>query len=337
MSSINLRTGTPAGRPSYSPASSPSPRPAETRAGTSLPARRDEFVPPATTRAAAAQSSVLDQKSGAGLFSFIGDAAKAVGGAIGGAAKAVGGAVGDAAKAVGSAVGSAAKTVGNAVGDAAKWVGNAAGKVGGVLKDALPWASTIASFIPGLNVVAIPLRIATAVTGAIDAIKNGNWLGALGSVAASAAGAAGAFGARGLANVANLISKGAGTAQNLMESIKSGRPSGILSSLASTLGFGAEAVSDRSASLANSLNAWAERASQWGNIAGSAESGISAIQNGDWLGAVDGFSNGIGGAATQLGAPGVAQWANRIDAGAHQVSDVLRRAEDILQTVERGL
>lgn len=49
----------------------------------------------------------------------IGNAAKAVGGAVVGAAKAVGGAVVDAAKAVGGAVGTAAK----AVGSAAKWVG----------------------------------------------------------------------------------------------------------------------------------------------------------------------------------------------------------------------
>ena len=59
-------------------------------------------------------------------------------------------------------------------------------KLGGVLLKALPIASKILSFIPGLNVLAAPLaavsRVVGAVKGGIDAIRSGDFAGAIGAV-----------------------------------------------------------------------------------------------------------------------------------------------------------
>jgi hypothetical protein len=157
-------------------------------------------------------------------------------------------------------------------------LGGALKKVGSFIKKALPIVSTIASFIPGLNFIAIPLKIATAAMGAMDAIKNKNWLGAIGSIAGGVAGGAAAFGAKGLANTAGMIANGAGKAEALMGAIKSKSPSGILGAAAGMLQFGSGAVANKSAEWSNRLNSWAETAQKWGKYAGMIENPQAAIQ-----------------------------------------------------------
>ncbi len=63
-------------------------------------------------------------------------------------------------------------------------IGKALGKIGGILKKALPIISTIAMFVPGIGTaIGGALKIATAAMGAFDAIKNKNPLGFVSSVA----------------------------------------------------------------------------------------------------------------------------------------------------------
>ena len=157
-------------------------------------------------------------------------------------------------------------------------LGGALKKVGSFIKKALPIVSTIASFIPGLNFIAIPLKIATAAMGAMDAIKNKNWLGAIGSIAGGVAGGAAAFGAKGLASTASMIANGAGKAEALMGAIKSKSPSGILGAAAGMLQFGSGAIANKSAEWSNRLNTWAETAQKWGKYAGVIENPQAAIQ-----------------------------------------------------------
>jgi hypothetical protein len=111
-------------------------------------------------------------------FKALGDAAKAVGGAIAGAAKAVGGAVTTAAKAVGGAVTTAAKAVGGAVTTAAKAVGGAvttaAKAVGGAVATAANWVAGAAKTVwGGVKTVATRLGdgLRGLVTGAFDTVK----------------------------------------------------------------------------------------------------------------------------------------------------------------------
>lgn len=144
-------------------------------------------------------------------------------------------------------------------------------KAGGFLKKALPIISTVASFIPGLNAIAIPLKIATAVMSGIDAVKSKNWLGAIGSFAGAFAGGAAAFGATKIANVANTISQGASKLEGFFGAVKSGSPSGILGAAAGTLEWGSGKVADVSADWATRLSNWADTARTWGRYAGYLE------------------------------------------------------------------
>jgi len=157
-------------------------------------------------------------------------------------------------------------------------IGGAFKKIGGFVKKALPIITTVASFIPGVNAIAIPLKIATSAMGAIDAIKNKNWLGAIGSVAGGVAGAAGAFGAKGLANVAGMVAQGADKTQAFLGAVKAKSPSGILGAAAGMLQFGSQAVANKSAEWSTRLNNWAETAQKWGQYAGYVENPQAAIE-----------------------------------------------------------
>jgi hypothetical protein len=65
------------------------------------------------------------------------------------------------------------------------------GGIGKILKAALPIASLVANFIPGVGpLVSLGLKAATAAMGAIDGIKKGNVFGALSSVAGAFTGGA---------------------------------------------------------------------------------------------------------------------------------------------------
>jgi len=77
------------------------------------------------------------------------------------------------------------------------------------VKDGLPTLATIASFIPGLDAVAIPLRAALAVKGGVEGIKNGDVLGGLAAVAGGVAGGAGAAGLSRVAQTATVVERGA--------------------------------------------------------------------------------------------------------------------------------
>jgi hypothetical protein len=157
-------------------------------------------------------------------------------------------------------------------------IGSAFKKIGGFIKKALPIISTVASFIPGLNAIAIPLKIATAVMNGVDAIKNKNWLGAIGSFAGGIAGGAAAFGAKGLANAAGMISQGAGKAEALWGAIKSKSPSGILGAAAGAMQWGSGALANTSSQWSNRLNNWAETAQKWGQYASVIENPQAALQ-----------------------------------------------------------
>jgi hypothetical protein len=72
--------------------------------------------------------------------------------------------------------------------------------------EALPLAAAAASFVPGLNAVAVPLNAAVAAKGVVQGIKNGDVLGAVASAAGGVAGGAAAAGYKGVANAAQAVS-----------------------------------------------------------------------------------------------------------------------------------
>ncbi len=134
-------------------------------------------------------------------------------------------------------------------------------KIGSFFKKALQVLSIATMFIPGLQPIALGLRIANAVVGVVDAVKNKNWLGVLGS-------AAGAFGG----SLANTITKGINTIGTVVNVAKNG------------LGSAWDAIS----TVAGTVSSWAGGAI--GRAAGYISQGASAVSSfarGDgWNGAI---------------------------------------------------
>jgi hypothetical protein len=134
-------------------------------------------------------------------------------------------------------------------------------KIGSFFKKALQVLSIATMFIPGLQPIALGLRIANAVVGVADAVRNRNWLGVLGS-------AAGAFGG----SLANTITRGINTVSTVVNVARNG------------LGNAWDAIS----TVAGTVSSWAGGAI--GRVSGYISQGASAISSfarGDgWNGAI---------------------------------------------------
>lgn len=74
-----------------------------------------------------------------------------------------------------------------------------------VIAKVLPYAATVATFTPGLNAVALPLNIATALKNGIAAVRDRCKLGMVAAVAALVAGGAGAAGVMGFSSLSKLL------------------------------------------------------------------------------------------------------------------------------------
>ncbi len=166
-------------------------------------------------------------------------------------------------------------------------------KLGGVLKMVAPIAGILlAPVTGGLSL------IASSALGAIDAVKNKNWLGAIASVAgafvpgtgsflSSAVGAAGktaALAGQSVARVATAVQQGAFAVQAGMMALKAKSPGALLGAMASGVGAFAGGVNQATGKLAQT----AQRVQQWGHIAWRGESIIRAAKSGDWIGAATG-------------------------------------------------
>ncbi len=134
-------------------------------------------------------------------------------------------------------------------------------KIGSFFKKALQVLSIATMFIPGLQPIALGLRIANAVVGVVDAVRNNNILGALGSFA-------GAFGG----SLANTITRTINTASTVVNVARNG------------LGNAWNAIS----TVAGTVSSWAGGAI--GRVTGYISQGASAISSfarGDgWNGAI---------------------------------------------------
>jgi hypothetical protein len=134
-------------------------------------------------------------------------------------------------------------------------------KIGSFFKKALQVLSIATMFIPGLQPIALGLRIANAVVGVVDAVRNRNWLGVLGS-------AAGAFGG----SLANTITRGINTVSTVVNVARNG------------IGNAWDAIS----TVAGTVSSWAGGAI--GRVSGYISQGASAISSfarGDgWNGAI---------------------------------------------------
>lgn len=192
-------------------------------------------------------------------------------------------------------------------------IGGALKKVGKVVAKALPVVTTVACFVPGLNAIALPMKIATMASKAItavNAIKSGNWLGAVMAVAPGVGGKVGDM-------VTRFQSSGLGRAFNVARNAYSGYRQGGLAgalaggaaSFAPTGGTGAAAQPGRFASflsnagsvalgyrnggLAGALGAAGQVAGgRAGDAFGTAASAWSNIRSGNFAGALAALRDG---------------------------------------------
>jgi len=144
-------------------------------------------------------------------------------------------------------------------------------KLGSIAKVALK----VGSFIPGP--IGIACRVANAVVGAVSAIKNGNWLGAIASVAGGVAAGAAGFAGKVADKVGN-IAKGVQSAMSGIQAAKSGSIGGVIGAAAGVMGAAAGALGDKFKSVAGGLSKWSDRMQKVASGATAAEGVIKANQ-----------------------------------------------------------
>ncbi|MBI3184017.1 MAG: hypothetical protein HYZ28_17935 [Myxococcales bacterium] len=122
--------------------------------------------------------------------------------------------------------------------------------VGKWIKKGIDWAGTILSFIPGAQIVGLPMKLASAVWGTIEGAVKGDWLGAVTSAAGGFAAGAAKWGSELLGTVSKHVSNGLNSASSLFKAIKDGNPAGIIGAVAGAFEKFTGGLADKSANLA---------------------------------------------------------------------------------------
>jgi len=155
-------------------------------------------------------------------------------------------------------------------------------KLGGLIKMALPViAKLLAGFTGGLSLLAL------GIYNAVEAARNGDWLGAIASVAGGFVGA----GFDGLASVADKVGSIANSAVRGLQAIKDGNIGGIIGAFASGAEAFASFAADQAGSFATTAREWAENARTWGGIAVGGVAVFQAIRGRDPLAAISASLN----------------------------------------------
>ena len=150
-------------------------------------------------------------------------------------------------------------------------------KLGGFIKTALPFiAKLLAGVTGGLSLVAL------GVYSAIQAARQGNWMGAIAAVAGGMSGVS-------LGMVSTVVEKVAQIAQSTQAGLlamKAKSPGGLLAAVASGAGAVAGFAADQASKFATTLKDWSEKLSTAGSIATGTEATVAAIRGKDPLAAV---------------------------------------------------
>ncbi len=207
-------------------------------------------------------------------------------------------------------------------------IGGALKKIGKVVVKALPIVTTVACFIPGINAIALPLKIASMATKAISAykaIRSGNWLGAVMSVAPGVGGKLGdAF--------AKFQSSGLGravmTARNVVSGYRQGGFAGALAAGGSAFGptsslgrlatnAGSVALGYRNGGLTGALGAGGQLVGgSVGRNLGNAALAWQSVRSGNFAGALTSMREG----GTLGGSPGFNAMLDRVGGSAASVA-----------------
>ena len=220
-------------------------------------------------------------------------------------------------------------------------------KLSGVLKLAAPILGIVlAPLTGGLSL------IASSAIGAVDAIKNKNWLGAIASVAgafvpgtgsflSSAAGAAGktaALAGQSVARVASAVQQGAYALQAGMMAVRAKSPGAFLGAVAGGIGAvagGMGAAAGRVGETGSRLVQWGERVQTWANVVGGAEQIVQAVRSKDYVGAATGAMGAASGLTKGEMSENLARYSGWVD-GANRVQWGVRTG-DYLAAAQGGL
>ncbi|HMG24129.1 MAG TPA: hypothetical protein VK607_22495, partial [Kofleriaceae bacterium] len=187
----------------------------------------------------------------------------------------------------------------------AKKEGGLFSKLVGWIKAALPLVLTVLAPITGGASL-----IALSVYQAVNAIKSGNWLGAVIGVAGAVAGigtlAAVKNGIGGLAqalgkvaSVAGKVQKTAQAAQAAMAAAKAKNPGSLLTALATGASVFAGAAGTAAGKFGESMKQWSARLERWSALATGGKQVVDAIKHGDLIAALGGALSTAG---TAIGA-----------------------------------
>jgi len=204
--------------------------------------------------------------------------------------------------------------------------------------------------LPVIGILLAPITgglslVVSSAIGAVDAIKNKNWLGAIASVAGMFVPGTGAFASRALgaaaktagllgktvANVASAVQQGVYAVQAGMMAIKAKSPGGLLAAVASGVG----AVAGGMGRTTGKLVDYGKQLQHWGNIVSRGESIVRAVKNKDLMGAASSALGMAGGFTKGKMADDLAdysRWVARADAVQHGL-----RSRNYLAAAHSGL
>ncbi|MBI3180639.1 MAG: hypothetical protein HYZ28_00600 [Myxococcales bacterium] len=200
------------------------------------------------------------------------------------------------------------------------------GIFGGTIGKIISGVLTVASFVPGVNLVAVPLNVAWSAAQAAYSFAKGNILGGIAGVAGAVAGGAGSFLRLGgaalsagaaatlqtVGRVAQSVSNVAGGVQTVMAGIKGKDFGAILGGAAAIVSGAAGGVRSLASSAGSALFSAANRMEQLSSTlraGASVANGVQAFRGGNPLAGI----GALGEAASELG--GVAGNRNLVDLG----------------------
>ena len=176
----------------------------------------------------------------------------------------------------------------------AKKQGGFLSKLWGWVKLALPIILTVlAPLTAGASLVVL------AVYQTVNAIKNGDWLGAVIGIAGAVVGAgafmAAAKGAAGaattfskIADIATKVKKVAEAAQLAMQAAKAKNAGSLLGALAAGAAVFAKTSSDTAGKFAETMKKWSDRLDKWAKVITGGEKVVQGIKKGDPIAAIGG-------------------------------------------------
>ena len=136
----------------------------------------------------------------------------------------------------------------------------------------------LAPFTGGLSLVA------SAAIGAVDAVKNKNWLGAITSVAGAFVPGAGNIAGKAIGQIAGTVQKVAFTAQSAFAAVQGRNPLSLVGTVAGGFANFAGGIGNVSSKVLETT----ERVQRWANLALRGQSIIRAASNGDFFSAATG-------------------------------------------------